>query len=157
VRRALSVLGALALLTTPARAQRPGAHARLCEQIANTDEQTRSSGDTAASGRAPGRIVGQVVNRAGQPLVRARIELRRSLQDTVRWKLVATNAEGVFHLDSVPPGDYVLGAQALGYQRQWHALLMLGAGADTLCIRMRRNPQDLAPVVPVRKSPKGSR
>lgn len=153
MQRALTALvGALTLFSMPANAQRPPQRAGLCEQIANTPERARTFDDVMASGSAPGHIVGQVVNREGQPLEFSRLDLLRSLQDTLRVKVATTNSAGNFRLDSVPPGRYILAVHRLGYQRQWHALLMLGSGADTLCIRLRPLPFELQPIVPARRS-----
>lgn len=79
------------------------------------------------------------------------VMLSRGLADTSRVKEAFVDSHGVFRFDSLPPADYVLSVRSLGYQRQWHAVRVLGGGSDTLCVRMRTIPMGLAPVVPTKK------
>ena len=123
---------------------------RYCARSANTPPRMRQYDDSLIWTRRPARLAGQIVNQSGTPLPQSQVLLLAKLRDTVPIRGAYTGPDGVFRLDSVPPGEYVLSIRRLGSQQQWHAVRLLGASADTLCIRLRHVPIDPSPVVPVR-------
>jgi hypothetical protein len=59
--------------------------------------------------RGAGTVSGRVVNKAGQPVVGAHVQMANTLAATV------TGADGAFSLDSVPTGTQVLAIRKIGF------------------------------------------
>ena len=151
MRRSLHALFALVLLhAAPGRAQQVVPLAQYCARSGSREPRIRPHDDPLAWTGRPAYLAGQVVNYAGRPLP-AVVRVFRNLTDSVPVRAISVDARGVFRLDSLAPDNYVLAVRGLGYQAQWHELQLPGAGSDTLCIRLRPRPIELAPVVPVRK------
>jgi hypothetical protein len=151
--RALTLLAALDV--TSARAQRAVPLNQYCvRSIDVRSPRLRPHDDSLAWTRRPGRIYGQIVNDVGIPLSNSSVVLLRRLADTVPVRGSLSDASGVFRIESVTPGEYVLAVRSLGFQRQWQEVRVLGAGSDTLCIRLRSMPIEPAPLgpPPVRRS-----
>ena len=73
--------------------------------VASTD--TGAKPKTIVKGRA--RVSGKVLNKYGQPIARARVELQNTGQATL------TKANGEFTLDSLPSGTQTIEVRQLGY------------------------------------------
>jgi hypothetical protein len=149
------ILIALALFTTCRAAL---VHAQgvipldqYCALSNGTALRVRLYDDSLAYTNHLGRLQGQIVNSAGVPLQYSAVALFRQLTDSNPVRRAGFNAHGVFRLESLPPAQYILSVRSLGYQQQWHAVRVLGAADDTLCVRLRSVPIDLAPVGPARK------
>jgi len=113
-----------------------------------TWQSARDWRDSTAYSARRSTIVGQVLTVDGQPILHSYAALQDSLTRRSSDRRVATTPTGQFRFDSVAPGAYFLRIWALGYQAQWHELRVLAAGSDTLCIRLRALPIQLAPLGP---------
>jgi hypothetical protein len=153
MRRVAATLVVLALSRAiSAEAQAPTPLAGYCARPVNAASRTRPYDDSLAWTRRSALLVGQIVSEAGTPLPQSGVALLTNLRDSVPTRRAYVDVQGVFRLDSLPPGEYVLSIRRLGYQQQWHAVRLLGASADTLCIRLRPAPIDPPPVVPARRA-----
>lgn len=82
----------------------------IASQVQTVTVATKDTGGvtkTIVKGRA--RVTGKVVNKYGQPIGRARVELQNTGQATL------TKANGEFVLDSLPSGTQTLEVRQLGY------------------------------------------
>ena len=77
------------------------------QTVAVATKDTGGATKTIVKGRA--RVTGKVVNKYGQPIARARVELQNTGQATL------TKANGEFVLDSLPSGTQTLEVRQLGY------------------------------------------
>jgi hypothetical protein len=83
------------------------------------------------------RITGRVLNRAGRPLVGARVQLEGTTRAT------STRGTGEFVLDSLPPGTQSLAVRLLGYAPVERAVDLSSRDASTVTITL----EDFVPVL----------
>ena len=133
------------------RAQRAIPLERFCVLSENTSQKLRAYNDSVSFSDAPGQIVGQMLMRSGHPALNGYVRVLENLSDQKPIREVRADTLGVFRITGLPPRTYILGFQAFGQQPQWQSVKLLGAGADTMCIRTRWMPRELSPVVPMSK------
>jgi hypothetical protein len=61
---------------------------------------------------------------------------------------VLADSLGYFRLPETPPGWYRVRVMAIGFLRQEHQVRLAGGIPDTLCLRLRAMPLQLAPTAP---------
>jgi hypothetical protein len=97
----------------------------------------RPDSDTLWRSPRGGTIVGEVVDIDGSAISRAVIRVRGPLPDRDEGRGGVSDESGVFTIPNVKPARYEMEVRAVGYLYQRHELLVIPAGADTICLRLR--------------------
>ena len=98
---------------------------------------------------AVSQVVGRVVDVDGVPLTDAQLSLRPEDGPDSRRLGTRSDSLGQFALSASPPGWYRLRVHRLGFLQQEHQLRLAAGIPDTLCLRLRAMPVELAPTVPL--------
>ena len=95
-------------------------------------------------------IEGQVTDLTGHPVYAAAVQLRddRGGPGATAPQPIGmhTDTLGRFRFPRLAPGRYELTVGGIGYLRQRHALMLIGATTDSVCVRLRHHPIELSPV-----------
>lgn len=94
----------------------------------STDPSRRGAPTVTVLGSA--RLTGRVVNKAGQPLVGARVQLEGTTRVSV------TRPSGEFQLDSLPPGTQSVAVRLLGYAPIEEAVDLVSRQARSVTLMM---------------------
>jgi carboxypeptidase family protein/TonB-dependent receptor-like protein len=102
--------------------------------ISSTAVAVRTPNDTGAKGpaviRGRARVTGKVLNRYGQPIAGARVELQNTGAAT------KTRANGEFTLDSLPSGTQTLEVRQLGFSPTEVAVELSQAAPQSVTVKM---------------------